>query len=74
MYYLIDLLTLFVSICREKISPWTRNEAKEMLKRFSVTNFSSFKDEQVFDMTVGTTKVLADHAIDFGDVKIGFVA
>lgn len=41
-----------------------------MLKRFSVTNFSSFKDEQVFDMTAGTTKVLADHAIDFGDVKI----
>ncbi|QOW05813.1 AAA family ATPase [Vibrio parahaemolyticus] len=70
MHYLIDLRTLFVSIQGEKISPKAGSEAKEMLKRFGVTNFSSFKDEQVFDMTAGTTKVLADHAIDFGDVKI----
>lgn len=41
-----------------------------MLKRFSVTNFSSFRDEQSFDMTAGTTKVLSNHVVNFEKVKL----
>lgn len=41
-----------------------------MLKRFSVTNFSSFKDEQTFDLTAGKTTVLKEHVSEFRDVNI----
>ncbi|MBU1391178.1 MAG: AAA family ATPase [Gammaproteobacteria bacterium] len=41
-----------------------------MLKRFSVTNFSSFKDEQTFDLTAGKTTVLKEHYVEFRDVNI----
>jgi len=41
-----------------------------MLKRFIVTNFSSFKDEQIFDLTAGKTTVLKEHVSEFNDVKV----
>lgn len=41
-----------------------------MLKRFSVENFSSFKAEQVFDLTAGKTTVLNEHVSKFNDVGI----
>lgn len=41
-----------------------------MLKRFTVTNFASFKDEQIFDLTAGKTTVLKEHVSEFRDVNI----
>ncbi len=41
-----------------------------MLKRFSVTNFASFKNEQTFDLTAGKTTVLKEHISEFSDVNI----
>jgi len=41
-----------------------------MLKRFSVENFLSFNQEQVFDLTAGKTTVLKEHVSKFNDVNI----
>ncbi len=41
-----------------------------MLKRFTVTNFASFKEEQIFDLTAGKTTVLKEHVSEFRDVNI----
>lgn len=41
-----------------------------MLKRFSVENFSSIRDEQTLDMTSGSTKVLGDHVVQFTGVGV----
>ncbi len=41
-----------------------------MLKRFTVENFSSFRDEQVFDLTAGKTTVLKSHVVEFRDANI----
>ncbi|WP_025607198.1 AAA family ATPase [Vibrio parahaemolyticus] len=41
-----------------------------MLKRFTVENFASFKDEQVFDLTAGQTTVLKEHISEFKDVNV----
>lgn len=41
-----------------------------MLKRFTVENFASFKEEQTFDLTAGKTTVLKEHAAEFRDVNI----
>jgi AAA15 family ATPase/GTPase len=41
-----------------------------MLKRFRVTNFSSFDVEQTLDLTAGTTQSLKDHIVNFRDVNI----
>lgn len=41
-----------------------------MLKRFTVTNFASFKTEQIFDLTAGKTTVLKEHVSEFRDVNI----
>jgi len=41
-----------------------------MLKRFTVENFSSFKQEQIFDLTAGKTTVLKKHVSKFNDVNI----
>lgn len=41
-----------------------------MLKRFTVENFASFKDEQIFDLTAGQTTVLNDHVSEFKDASI----
>jgi len=41
-----------------------------MLKRFTVENFSSFKDEQIFDLTASQTTVLKEHVSKFSDVNI----
>jgi len=41
-----------------------------MLKRFTVENFSSFKDEQIFDLTAGKTTILREHISKFQDVNI----
>lgn len=41
-----------------------------MLKRFTVENFSSFYNEQSFDLTAGRTEVHPEHIVDFKDVKL----
>ncbi|MDG2669755.1 AAA family ATPase [Vibrio alginolyticus] len=41
-----------------------------MLKRFSVTNFSSFRDEQTFDMTASQSTTLKEHTSAFKGVNI----
>ncbi|MEH6396263.1 AAA family ATPase [Pseudoalteromonas sp.] len=41
-----------------------------MLKRFRLTNFSSFDAEQTLDLTAGTTKSLKDHVVNFGSVNL----
>lgn len=41
-----------------------------MLKRFTVENFSSFRDEIVFDLTAGRTEVNSDHVVEFDNTKI----
>jgi len=41
-----------------------------VLKRFRLTNFSSFKDKQTLEMTAGGTRVLNDHVVDFGNVRL----
>ena len=41
-----------------------------MLKRFRLANFSSFKDEQYFDLTASRTEVLPNHIKHFDSVKI----
>ncbi len=41
-----------------------------MLKKFSLTNFSSFDVEQTLDLTAGTTQSLKDHVVNFDAVNI----
>lgn len=41
-----------------------------MLKRFTVENFSSFRDESIFDLTSGRTEVNSNHVVDFENTKI----
>lgn len=41
-----------------------------MLKRFSVENFSSFRQEQSLDLTASRTEVLPDHVTEFKNVKL----
>lgn len=41
-----------------------------MLKKFKLTNFSSFRDKQTLEMTAGGTRVLNDHVVDFGNVRL----
>ena len=41
-----------------------------MLKRFTLENFASFKNEQIFDLTAGQTTVLKEHVSKFRDVNI----
>ena len=41
-----------------------------MFKKFKVTNFSSFRDQQTLEMTAGGTRVLNDHVVDFGNVRL----
>lgn len=41
-----------------------------MLKRFSVENFSSLREEQTLDMTSGTTTVLTNHIAPFAGVGL----
>jgi AAA15 family ATPase/GTPase len=41
-----------------------------MLKRFLLTNFSSFDVRQTLDLTAGSTQSLKDHTVDFGTVRL----
>jgi AAA15 family ATPase/GTPase len=41
-----------------------------MLKRFRLTNFSSFDVRQSLDLTAGTTQSLKEHMVNFGSVNI----
>jgi AAA15 family ATPase/GTPase len=41
-----------------------------MLKRFTVENFSSFKEKNILDLTAGRTEVLQEHIVSFDKVKI----
>lgn len=41
-----------------------------MLKRFSVENFSSFRDRSVLDLTAGRGTENTNHCIDFSSVKL----
>jgi AAA15 family ATPase/GTPase len=41
-----------------------------MLKRFRLTNFASFDEEQTLDLTAGTTQLLKEHVVNFDDVNI----
>jgi AAA15 family ATPase/GTPase len=41
-----------------------------VLKKFKLANFSSFDAEQTFDMTAGSTRILNNHVVDFGNVRI----
>lgn len=41
-----------------------------MLKRFTVENFSSYKDENSLDLTAGRTELHDSHVVDFKKVKI----
>ena len=40
-----------------------------MLKRFTLENFSSFKDESSLDLTAGRTEIHPEHVVDFDNVK-----
>ncbi|ATB70011.1 hypothetical protein SJPD1_1906 [Sulfurospirillum diekertiae] len=41
-----------------------------MLKRFTLENFSSFRDESSLDLTAGRTEILPKHVVNFDNVKI----
>lgn len=41
-----------------------------MLKRFTLENFSSFRDESSLDLTAGRTEIHPEHVVDFDNVKI----
>lgn len=41
-----------------------------MLKRFTVENFSSFKNENIFDLTAGRTELNPSHIVDFKNTKV----
>ena len=41
-----------------------------MLKRFTVENFSSFKEKNFIDLTAGRTEILKNHTVDFKNVKL----
>jgi len=41
-----------------------------MLKRFTVENFSSFKEKNSLDLTAGRTEVLQHHIVNFKKVKL----
>ena len=41
-----------------------------MLKRFTVENFLSYKDENILDLTAGGTEFHQNHLVDFKKVKI----
>lgn len=41
-----------------------------MLKRFRLTNFSSFDIEQTLDLTAGSTQSLKDHIVNFDNVNL----
>jgi AAA15 family ATPase/GTPase len=41
-----------------------------MLKRFTVENFSSFKEKNSLDLTAGRTEILQNHVVVFNQVKL----
>ncbi len=41
-----------------------------MLKRFTVENFSSFKEKNFLDLTAGRTEILKNHTIGFKNVRL----
>jgi len=41
-----------------------------MLKRFTVENFSSFKEKNSLDLTAGRTEVLQNHIVNFNKVRL----
>ena len=41
-----------------------------MLKRFTVENFSSFKEKNSLDLTAGRTEILKNHTIGFKNVRL----
>lgn len=41
-----------------------------MLKRFIVENFSSYKDENILELTAGRTEIHSNHTVEFSNPKV----